>query len=76
MYKSDFSNQFFNGPKRFFDKMFHVHHPSEHTVDGQLFDLELHSVHVPRKTKGGLAFSAVGILFSVENYTAQLTEDE
>jgi len=56
--------------------MFHVHHPSEHTVDGESFDLELHSVHVPRKTKGGLAFSAVGILFSVDSYTAVLTAKE
>jgi len=50
--------------------MFHVHHPSEHTIDGVGFDLELHSVHAPMYSKGGLAFSAVGILFSVDNYTA------
>jgi carbonic anhydrase len=24
---------------------FHFHHPSEHTIDGQEFDLELHIVH-------------------------------
>jgi len=39
-------------------------------------DLELHSVHAPMKAEGGLAFSAVGILFSVENYNAEVTPEE
>ena len=26
-------------------KQFHFHHPSEHTIDGKAFPLELHLVH-------------------------------
>ncbi len=37
---------------------FHFHHPSEHTVDGKAFDLELHFVH--QSASGALA--VVGVL--------------
>ncbi|MEO8611152.1 MAG: carbonic anhydrase [Chloroflexota bacterium] len=37
---------------------FHFHHPSEHTIDGKAFDMELHLVH--RDANGNLA--VVGIL--------------
>src|SRR5262245_22782050 len=37
---------------------FHFHHPSEHTIAGQAFDMELHLVH--RDANGNLA--VVGIL--------------
>lgn len=33
------------GDKKFALEQFHVHTPSEHTVDGKLFDLEIHFVH-------------------------------
>lgn len=26
---------------------FHVHHPSEHTIEGVLYELEMHMVHLP-----------------------------
>jgi carbonic anhydrase len=39
---------------------FHFHHPSEHTVDGESFDMELHLVHAD--AKGNLA--VVGILIN------------
>lgn len=37
---------------------FHFHHPSEHTIDGKSFDMEMHLVH--RDASGNLA--VVGIL--------------
>jgi carbonic anhydrase len=39
---------------------FHFHHPSEHTVDGQTFDMECHFVH--RNAAGGLA--VLGVMIS------------
>ncbi|MFT5328049.1 MAG: carbonic anhydrase [Planctomycetaceae bacterium] len=33
------------GAKRFSLEQFHVHTPSEHTIDGKRFDLEIHFVH-------------------------------
>jgi carbonic anhydrase len=39
---------------------FHFHHPSEHTIDGEDFDMELHFVH--RDDKGNLA--VVGVLLN------------
>jgi len=40
---------------------FHFHHPSEHTIDGKAFDMELHFVH--RAANGDLA--VVGVLLNV-----------
>jgi len=40
---------------------FHFHHPSEHTVNGESFDMELHFVH--RSASGNLA--VVGVLLRV-----------
>jgi carbonic anhydrase len=36
---------------------FHIHHPSEHKLDGQLFDLEVHFVH--KSAQRGLAVLGV-----------------
>lgn len=38
------------GDKKYSLEQFHVHTPSEHTLDGKQFDLEIHFVH---KTKSG-----------------------
>ena len=46
--------------KRYALKQFHFHHPSEHTVDGKSYPLELHLVH--KSDDGKLA--AVGILIA------------
>ena len=42
---------------------FHVHSPSEHTIDGQYFDLELHIVHQDYDLE---KLAVVGIFFDVE----------
>eukprot|EP01061_Rhynchopus_euleeides_P012188 TRINITY_DN21800_c4_g2_i1.p2 TRINITY_DN21800_c4_g2~~TRINITY_DN21800_c4_g2_i1.p2 ORF type:complete len:465 (+),score=135.44 TRINITY_DN21800_c4_g2_i1:124-1395(+) len=39
---------------------FHIHSPSEHTLDGKAYDMELHFVHADAK---GTRFSVVGVLF-------------
>lgn len=44
---------------------FHLHHPSEHTVDGQPADMELHFVH--RDESGNLAVVGVLLMASEEN---------
>ena len=58
---------------------FHFHHGSEHTVNGKRHDLEMHSVHLTDPKSYGdseFKYAAVGILFSVEDYTAKLSSDE
>lgn len=45
--------------KSFALKQFHFHHPSEHTIDGKAFPLEVHFVHAARD--GDLA--VIGVMF-------------
>ena len=66
------------GPTFWHAQQFHFHSPSEHTFDGEYHDLEMHTVHYPEgenKDNGYLA-AALGIMFSVDKYTAQLTAAE
>ena len=44
---------------------FHFHSPSEHTIGGKFFDLELHIVHKYKGTKGDLG-AVLGIFFDRE----------
>ena len=56
---------------------FHFHHGSEHTIDGERHDLEMHTVHVPDEgAKGGIKYAAMGIMFSVDKHTANAEEWE
>jgi len=41
---------------------FHFHAPSEHSVDGQLHDAEVHFVHT--QTDSGALFAVIGMIFS------------
>jgi hypothetical protein len=60
---------------------FHLHAGSEHTIDGDRYDLEMHTVHYPdiepydgtQKFDGDFMASAMGLVFSVDKYTADLT---
>jgi carbonic anhydrase len=55
---------------------FHFHAGSEHTIDGKRYDLEMHTVHYPRETKNDFIAAAMGLMFSVNDYTADLTPGE
>lgn len=60
---------------------FHLHAGSEHTIDGVRHDLEMHTVHYPDIAPydgtglfaNDFMASAVGLVFSVDKYTADLT---
>jgi hypothetical protein len=54
-------------------QQFHLHAGSEHTVDGVRHDLEMHTVHYPKNAGGDYIAAAMGIIFSVEDYTADLS---
>ncbi len=49
-------------------KQFHFHHPSEHTIEGKSFPLELHLVHASKE--GGLA--VIGVMFDQGRPSAAL----
>ena len=49
---------------------------SEHSVDGKQYDLEMHTVHYPETPENGFIAAAVGIFFSVDEYTADVTPQE
>jgi carbonic anhydrase len=64
---SEFQVTFDDGHKQsFYPLQYHLHSPSEHTINGELFDLELHIVH---KDGNGNAAAVIGILFDVSNHT-------
>tara|TARA_B110001450_G_C17619921_1_gene480789 strand:- start:777 stop:1019 length:243 start_codon:yes stop_codon:yes gene_type:complete len=72
----------FGTVKDFSGVQFHFHAGSEHTVDGVRHDFEMHTVHYTAATaagstfasqEGGIGAAAVGIIFSVDKYTAKLT---
>jgi carbonic anhydrase len=52
---------------------FHFHAGSEHTIDGKRHDFEMHTVHLAKETLNDVGYAAVGIMFSVEEYTSNLS---
>ena len=54
-----------------------MHSPSEHTVHGKHYDMEMHSVHaINKNTDTAWVYGVVGIFFSVNDHTADLNELE
>lgn len=53
-----------NTEQEFYPLQYHLHSPSEHTIDGKLYDLELHIVHVD---KNKVPAAVIGFLFQVSN---------
>ena len=56
----------------------HFHSPSEHTINGKHFDLEMHVFNIGKSngTEGpgdSTLYSVVGIMFSVEEYNRDIT---
>jgi carbonic anhydrase len=63
------------GPTTYEAQQFHFHSPSEHTFDGEYHDLEMHTVHhIKKGEENGFAAAALGIMFSVDKYTAKLDD--
>ena len=55
-----------DGRKQMFKPFqFNLHSPSEHTINGQHFDLELHILHYYKGTRNQLG-AMIGIFFDVE----------
>lgn len=48
----------------FYPLQYHLHAPSEHSINGKLMDLELHIVHVDAQ---GTPAAVIGFLFQVSN---------
>lgn len=76
VFRSRLANSVYGAPTDYEGLQFHFHSGSEHTIDGKRFDLEMHTVHQAREAANGFQYSAVGIIFSVEDYTADLTQAE
>ena len=72
-FDSQFIKKQWNGPSRFNGVQFHFHAGSEHTIDGKRQDLEMHTVFLPVTDagKGGFNYAAMGIFFSVNDYTVR-----
>jgi len=59
----EFELNFFDGSQSLFTPLqFHFHAPSEHTVNGKNYDLELHVVHKYKDTAASLG-AVIGIFF-------------
>lgn len=63
---------------KFSGVQFHFHTPSEHTVDGKYYDLEMHTVHLAENWNDTekIKYAAVGLFFSVEDYDQSITVAE
>jgi carbonic anhydrase len=72
-FKSEYGRKVIKGPEEYEVKEFHLHHKSEHTIEGVHYDLEMHIVHLPTKTatkpqtKNALA-SAMGVIFDTKKH--------
>ena len=75
-FKSLLAESVFGAPTEYNGQQFHFHAGSEHTIDGKRHDLEMHTVHLASEAQNGFGVAAVGILFSVEDYTAKVTNSE
>jgi carbonic anhydrase len=76
MFTSQLAFSVFGADNEFSGVQFHFHSGSEHTINGQRLDLEMHTVHNPQESANSFIAAAVGILFSVEEYTANLSWSE
>ena len=71
--RAELNITFWDGSKEYFTPLqFHMHAPSEHSVDGKLYDAELHLVHVYKVPDDTVIFGAViGIFFDIEEGGAE-----
>ena len=67
--KAELNITFWNGSREYFTpKQFHLHAPSEHSVDGELYDAEIHLVHVYKSSENAddTYGAVIGIFFDME----------
>ena len=76
IFTSQIAQSIFGADNEFSGVQFHFHSGSEHTIDGKRFDLEMHTVHYPKDVENEFIAAAMGIIFSVEEYTANLSWSE
>lgn len=72
-FTSKLAEKVFGASTTFNGVQFHFHAGSEHTIDGIRHDLEMHTVHTADSVENEIGFAAVGIMFSVTEYNANLT---
>ena len=73
---SKYAQQNLGGTNKYTGVQFHFHSGSEHTIDGKRFDLEMHTVHVADKEINGVKYAAMGIIFDVNDHTAEFTDEQ
>ena len=76
LFTSNLAESVFGANPQYNAVQFHFHAGSEHTIDGKRHDFEMHTVHLAQEEKSGFKYAAVGIIFSVNDYTARLTAAE
>lgn len=69
-------DRLYGGHTHFTGVQFHFHHAAEHTIDGKRHDLEMHTVHLAKEEKAKMFAAAMGIIFSVSEYTSEVKEWE
>lgn len=75
-FTSNIGTKIFGANPQWNAAQFHFHAGSEHTIDNRRHDFEMHTVHLAEDTLNGFGYAAVGIIFSVSEYTAKLTAAE
>ena len=73
MFKSQVAQDYYGAPVEYNGLQFHFHAGSEHTVDGKRMDLEMHTVHEAVNARNEFSFAAMGVMFSMNHHTANLT---
>ncbi|GMN39249.1 hypothetical protein TIFTF001_008475 [Ficus carica] len=66
-----------NGTEYFLHQA-HWHSPSEHTVNGRRYDMELHMVHESKDENGNIKNAVVGVLYKLgrsDNFLSKLMKD-
>jgi len=72
-FSSTHSAKTYGADSRFNGAQFHFHHQSEHSIEGVFYDLEMHTVNLPvHGTSNGFIASAMGLMFSVNDYTREM----
>nr|AFK36418.1 unknown [Lotus japonicus] len=63
-WEADAGSIIINGTE-FFLHQSHWHTPSEHTINGRRYELELHMVHESRKINGKSKIAVVGVMYNI-----------